>query len=144
MDGTGEKQQRGDFGLLPDATEREALRRVIWENAPAHRGEALREYLRAPGLGLRLVNLPAYNPDFNADGAIRGWVWEGAIGNLCLGSKALAQERVSGFLTGLASLSDEVKRRCGTVLQSRAERLLRDPRPDSQPSLNAHPTLALV
>ena len=31
---------------------------VIWENAPAHRGEALREYLRTPGLGLRLVNLP--------------------------------------------------------------------------------------
>ena len=30
--------------------------RVIWDNAPAHRGEALREYLRTPGLGLRLVN----------------------------------------------------------------------------------------
>ena len=26
---------------------------VIWDNAPAHRGEALREYLRTPGLGLR-------------------------------------------------------------------------------------------
>ena len=29
---------------------------VIWDNAPAHRGEAVREYLRRPGLGLRLVN----------------------------------------------------------------------------------------
>ena len=29
---------------------------VIWENAPAHRGEAVREYLRTPGLYLRLVN----------------------------------------------------------------------------------------
>ena len=29
---------------------------VIWDNAPAHRGEAVREYLRTPGLGLRLVN----------------------------------------------------------------------------------------
>ena len=29
---------------------------VIWDNAPAHRGEALREYLRTPCLGLRLVN----------------------------------------------------------------------------------------
>ena len=29
---------------------------VIWDNAPAHRGEAVREYLRAPGLGLRLMN----------------------------------------------------------------------------------------
>ena len=42
---------------------------VIWDNAPAHRGEAMREYLRMPGLGLRLVNLPGYSPDFNADEA---------------------------------------------------------------------------
>lgn len=26
---------------------------VIWDNAPAHRGEALRKYLRISGLGLR-------------------------------------------------------------------------------------------
>ena len=29
---------------------------VIWDNAPAHRGEAVREYLRTPGQRLRLVN----------------------------------------------------------------------------------------
>ena len=29
---------------------------VIWDNAPAHRGEAVREYRRTPGLELRLVN----------------------------------------------------------------------------------------
>ena len=29
---------------------------VIWDNAPAHRGEAVREYLRTPALGLRLTN----------------------------------------------------------------------------------------
>ena len=29
---------------------------VIWDNALAHRGEAVREYLRTPGLKLRLVN----------------------------------------------------------------------------------------
>ena len=29
---------------------------VIWDNAPAHRGEAVREYLRTAGSGLRLVN----------------------------------------------------------------------------------------
>ena len=38
---------------------------VIWDNAPAHRGEAVREYLRSPGLDLRLMNLPGYSPDFN-------------------------------------------------------------------------------
>ena len=46
--------------------------KVIWDNAPAHRGEAVREYLRMPGLGLGLVNLPGYSPDFNADEAIWG------------------------------------------------------------------------
>ena len=29
---------------------------VIWDNAPAHRGDAVREYLRTPGLNLRLLN----------------------------------------------------------------------------------------
>ncbi len=43
---------------------------VIWDNAPAHRGEAVREYLRIPGLRLRLMNLPGYSPDFNADEAV--------------------------------------------------------------------------
>ena len=43
--------------------------RVSWDNAPAHRGEAVREYLRTPELELRLVNLPGYSPDFNADEA---------------------------------------------------------------------------
>ena len=46
--------------------------KVIWDNAPAHRGEALREYLRTPGLELQLVNLPGYSPDFNGDEAIWG------------------------------------------------------------------------
>ena len=50
---------------------------VIWNNAPAHRGEAVREYLRTPGLGLRLVN-PRFHgagsagiqPGLHADEAI--------------------------------------------------------------------------
>ena len=47
---------------------------VIWDNAPAHRGEAVREYLRTPGLALRFGEPPfsrgqalqGYSPDFNA------------------------------------------------------------------------------
>ena len=117
---------------------------VIWDNAPAHRGESVRELLQTPGLGLRLVNLPGYSPEFNADEAIWGWAREEATGNLCLGSKALVQERVGNFLQGLSSRKDEVKRRCRTVLQSRAETLRRDIQTLSQPSTNAHPNLALV
>ena len=43
---------------------------VIWDNGPAHRGEAIRSYLTTPDLQLRLVALPAYSPDFNADEAV--------------------------------------------------------------------------
>ena len=117
---------------------------VIWDNAPAHCGEALREYLRTPCLELRLVNLPGYSPDFNADETVWGWAREEATGNLCLGTKAKVQERVGSFLAGLASRKEEVKRRCRTALQSRAERLPRNLRPGSQKPANAHPTVALV
>ena len=46
---------------------------VIWDNSPAHRGDAIRAYLTTPGLNLHLVNLPSYSPDCNADEAIWGW-----------------------------------------------------------------------
>ena len=118
--------------------------RVIWDNAPAHRGEAVREYLRTPNLGLRLINLPGYSPDFNADEAIWGWAREEATGNLCLGTREAVQERVGKFLVGLAGRKDEVRRRCRTVLQSRTEGVPRTSPPDSLHPANAHPTLALV
>ena len=100
MDGTGGQQQLRNLGIafLRQLRERHiGPLNVMWDNAPAHRGEAVREYLRTPGLGLRLVNLPGYSPDFNADEAVWGWAREEATGNLCLGTKALVQERVGNF-----------------------------------------------
>ena len=90
------------------------------------------------------VSLRGYSPDFNADEAVWGWAREEATGNLCLGTKALVQERVNNFLGGRAIRRDEVKRRCRTVLQSRADGLLRNSQPNSPRPVNAHPTLALV
>ena len=104
----------------------------------------MREYLRTPVLGLRLVNLSGYSPDFNADEAIWGWVREEATGNMCLRSGAAVQDRVGKFLAGLSSRKDEVRRRCRTVLQSRAETLWRDSWIVFHHPANAHPTLALV
>ena len=90
------------------------------------------------------MNLPGYSPDCNAAEAVWGWAREDATGNLCWGTKTRVPERVGSFLHGLSSRREEVKRRCRTVLQSRAERLLQDSQPHCQPLLNAHPTLALV
>jgi hypothetical protein len=47
---------------------------VFWDNAPAHGGDFLRDYLTTPDLRLRLVRLPAYSPDFNAAKHIWAWV----------------------------------------------------------------------
>jgi transposase len=102
---------------------------VIWDNSPAHRGDAIRAYLTTPGLNLRLVNLPSYSPDFNADEAIWGWVRQAATANVCLGTRAAVRERVGGFFTDLAHRREEVKRRCRTILQAGSRR-----RPDRQRS----------
>ena len=119
--------------------------KVIWDNAPAHRGESMREYLRTPGLELQLMNLPGYSPDFNGDEA-RGWAREEVTGNQCLGSRAAVQQKVGQFLVGLTHPKEQVRRGCRTALQARAEALLQNshlhlhlPR-----TTNAHPTLALV
>ena len=91
----------------------------------------------------RLGRATDYSLDFNADEAIWGWAREEATGNLCLGSKAAAQERVDNLLSGLVSRKDEVKRRCRTVLQSRAEGLAPASLNDPGHTSTAHPTLAL-
>ena len=81
---------------------------VIWDNSPAHRGDAVRAYLTAPDLNLRLVNpvsstgqaLPSYSPAFNAYEVICGWAHQEVTANLCLGTKAAVREKVIGFSQG--------------------------------------------
>jgi transposase len=117
---------------------------VIWDNAPAHHGDALRAYLATPGLGLRLVSLPAYSPDFNADEAIWDWAREEVTANLCLGTKAMAQEKLGSFFAQLAYRMEEVKQRCRTVLQALAEALPSTTQASSCHSTHVDSTLALV
>ena len=154
MDGPGGEQQLRNLGCLPDTTEGEALRAAQRDlgqrTGPPRRGGA--GVSADAGLGAaadeppfsRGQALPGYSPDFNAGEAIWGWAREEATGNLCLGTKDMVRERVSGFFAGLSNRKEEVKRRCRTVLQSRAARLVRAAQPNSQRPANAHPTLALV
>ena len=61
MDGNSNSETSAAF--LKQLRERHGGRlNVIWDNAPAHRGEAVREWLGRPGVTLRLVN-PGYSPD---------------------------------------------------------------------------------
>ena len=117
---------------------------VIWDNAPAHRGDAMRAYLATPGLRLRLVSLPGYSPDFNAAEAIWDWARDEVTANLCLGTKAAVQEKLGLFFAQLAYRTEEVSHRCQTALQARAEDLLRDAQASSYRTIHVDPTLALV
>ena len=117
---------------------------VIWDNSPAHRGDALRTYLTTPDLHLRLVNLPSYSPDFNADEAIWGWARQEATTNVCLGTRAAVRERVGSFFADLPYRREEVKRRCRTILQARAAELTGHARANVSGQANVDFTLASV
>ena len=96
---------------------------IIWDNGPAHGGDAIRAYLATPDLHLRLVRLPAYSPDFNPDEAIWGWVREEVTANTCFGTKAKARQHVGQFFRDIAQRASEVKRRCRRTLQAQADEL---------------------
>ena len=125
---------------------------VIWDNSPAHRGDAVRAYLTTPDLKLRLVNpvsstgqaLPSYSPDFNPDEAIWGWARQEATANQCLGTRAAVREKVGGFFTDLTHRREEVKRRCRTVLQAKADALIGDTQANPLRPSNVDFTLASV
>jgi transposase len=117
---------------------------VIWDNSPAHSGDPLRAYLTTPGLQLRLVRLPAYSPDFNADEHVWGWVRADVTANTCFGTKAKVREKVGEFFRGLTDRTDEVKRRRRTILQTQADVFTSAVQAILQPPSHVDPTLALV
>lgn len=97
---------------------------VIWDNSPAHRGEVMRTYFKTPNLQLRLIDLPAYSPDFNPDEAIWEWVREEVTANMCFGTAAKVREKVDAFFVGLTKRAAEVVQRCRRELQALADQLL--------------------
>jgi len=94
---------------------------IFWDNAPAHGGDPLREYLTTPDLRLRRVRLPAYSPDFNADEHSWARVRDEVTANTCFGAAAQVRAHVDPFFTGLAARAEAVKQRCRTELQRRAD-----------------------
>jgi transposase len=117
---------------------------VIWDNGPAHRGEPVRTYLSTPELNLRLVALPAYSPDFNADEVIWAWAREEVTANHCFGTKANVREALDQFFAGLVTRSEEVMGRCRTALQAQAEDLGPQAAPPIAQTQHVDFTLGLV
>lgn len=91
---------------------------VIWDNGPAHRGEELRTYLTTPDLRLRLIALPAYSPDYNADEAVWKWARAEVTTNTCWGTAQRVRAALDQFFAGLTERAAEVRRRCRSQLQA--------------------------
>lgn len=117
---------------------------VIWDNAPAHRGDPMRLYLGTPDLKLKLVALPAYSPDFNPDEAIWRWTREHVTANTCLGTAAKVREALDNFFAGLAEHKTEIQQRCRTTLQAQAEAMLAAINQLNRPSTHVDFTLDSV
>ena len=67
-----------------------------------------------------------------------------AIDFLYLGTKAQVQEKMNAFFDGLTHRKDEVRHRCRTLLQARADALMFTPAVPLPSLQNVVPTLALV
>lgn len=98
---------------------------VIWDNAPAHGGDALRAYLTTSDLRMHLIRLSAYSPDENADKAIWDWVHDEVTANTCFGTQARVCAHVDAFFHHLWNRTDEVKIRCRTILHTHSLALAR-------------------
>jgi hypothetical protein len=64
--------------------------------------------------------------------------------NTCFGTTAKVREKIGEFFRGLADRTDDVKRRCRTVLQAQADAFTSAVQAILQPATHVDPTLALV
>jgi transposase len=151
---TGEVEHMALTGTRSSATSAAFLRQLranhpgpliaIWDNGPAHGGEGVREDLATPENELRVLRLPAYRPDCNADEAIWAWAREEVTANTCLGTTAAGQEKLAHFFEGLKDRTAEVQSRCRSKLQALAEELPPARLAQAPAALHVDPTCASV
>ena len=151
---TGEVEHMALTGTRSSATSAAFLRQLranhpgpliaIWDNGPAHGGEGVREDLATPENELRVLRLPAYRPDCNADEAIWAWAREEVTANTCLGTTAAGQEKLAHFFEGLKDRTAEVQSRCRSKLQALAEELPPARLAQAPAALHVDPTRASV
>ena len=84
---------------------------------------------------------------FRADADLRGkwdWIREDVTAYVCLGTTAKVRARVAAFFLGLSGRTDEVTRRCRTLLQARTDESLATNVAIQQPTNHVDFTVALV
>ena len=93
------------------------------------------------GYGLPCRSVAA--PDIPANTGFR-LSFEEVTANQCLGTRAAVRETVGSLFTDLTQRHEEVKRRCHTVLQAKADDLIDDTQANPLRPANVDLTLASV
>nr|WP_244432566.1 transposase [Desulfocurvibacter africanus] len=83
---------------------------MVWDNAPWHRSQAVRDELQASRI--REHRLPAYSPQMNACEYFIRWAKETLSYNYCWQSVEALKIALRGFAVSIASKPDEVLSRC--------------------------------
>ena len=91
-----------------------------------------------------LADEPQKVHEVETNEAIWGWVRAEVTANTCFGTRAKVRDKVGEFFRGLPDRTDEVKRRCRTVLQTQADAFTSVVEAILQPPSYVGPTLALV
>ena len=118
---------------------------VIWDNGPAHRGEAIRSYLATPDLHLRFGSLTGLQPRLQCRRSRLGLGQGRGHGQRMPGNKSPSPREDERILRRANThRNDEVRHRCRTLLQARADALMFTPAVPLPSLQNVVPTLALV
>jgi transposase len=90
---------------------------VIWDGAPIHRGQAVKDFLnRGAAKRLQLERLPGYAPDLNPEEGIWSYLKRVELGNVCCTDLADLRTHVIRAREGLRHKRDIIRacsRQCG-------------------------------
>ena len=83
---------------------------VIWDSAPIHRSQAIKDYLaQGAQTWLRLERLPGYAPELNPDEGVWNAIKYGSLKNVCSPTLTHLEGLVTGVLQELSAVPDRIR-----------------------------------
>lgn len=83
---------------------------IIWDGLPAHRGQAVKEFLRNGGARrIHLERLPGYAPDLNPDEGVWNYLKNVELRNLCTHSLQELRQELRKAIVRLRHKSDVIQ-----------------------------------
>lgn len=83
---------------------------IIWDGLPAHRGQAVKEFLRSGGnRRIHLERLPGYAPDLNPDEGVWNYLKNVELRNLCTHSLQELRQELRKAIVRLRHKTDVIQ-----------------------------------